>query len=118
MFRKLTRKWLVPRRAHWRFGGKAYGVRVPPEMTPQLEMEFARLHEQYREAETVPEQYGLLLTMCLLSYVDDDGRLANALMRSSYDDLLGALGFFIRAYLKASDSRIAETVRLASPLMS
>ena len=73
MFRTLTRKWLVPRRAHWRFGGKAYGVRVPPEMTPQLEMEFARLHESYREAETVPEQYGLLLTMCLLAYVDDDG---------------------------------------------
>ena len=118
MFRRLTRKWLVPRRAHWRFGGKAYGVRVPPEMTPQIEMEFARLHESYREAETVPEQYGLLLTMCLLAYVDDDGKMAKALMRSSYDDLLRALGNFMPAYLKATDSRIAETVRLASPLMS
>ena len=47
---------------------------LPPEMTPQLEMEFARLHELYREAEAVPEQYGLLLTMCLLAYVDDDGK--------------------------------------------
>ena len=63
------------------FRGKAYGVRVPPEMTPQLEMEFARLHESYREAETVPEQYGLLLTMCLLAYIDDDGRMAKALMQ-------------------------------------
>ena len=118
MFRKLTRKWLVPRRAHWRFGGKAYGVRVPPEMTPQLEMEFARLHESYREAETVPEQYGLLLTMCLLAYVDDDGKMAKALMQAGYDELLGALGFFIRAYLRSTDSRVAETVRLASPLMT
>ena len=116
MFRRLTRKWLVPRRAHWRFGGKAYGVRVPPEMTPELEMEFARLHEEYRESETIPEQYGLLLTMCVLAYHDDDGGLSKALMRTDYEGLIGALGFFIRAYLRATDSRVAETVRIASPL--
>ena len=118
MFRTLTRKWLVPRRAHWRFGGKAYGVRLPPEMTPQMEMQFARLHEEYREAELVPEQYGVLLAMTALAYVDDDGGLGKALIRASYDDLLGALDFFIRAYLRATHSRIAETVRLASPLMT
>ena len=71
-------------------------MRLPPEMTPQIEMEFARLHESYREAETVPEQYGLLLTMCLLAYVDDDGRMAKALMQAGYDELLGALGFFMQ----------------------
>ena len=116
MFRKLTRKWLVPRRAHWRFGGKAYGVRVPPEMSPEIEMEFARLHESYRESETIPEQYGLLLTMCVLAYHDDDGGLSQALWRTSYADLRGALDFFIVAYLRATDSRVAETVRIASPL--
>ena len=65
-------------------------------------MEFARLHESYREAETVPEQYGLLLTMCLLAYVDDDGKMAKALMQAGYDELLGALCFFIRAYLRSN----------------
>ena len=93
-------------------------MRLPPEMTPQIEMEFARLHESYREAETVPEQYGVLLTMCLLAYVDDDGKMAKALMRSSYYELEGALGNFMRAYLRATDSRVAETVRIASPLMT
>ena len=93
-------------------------MRVPPEMTPQIEMEFARLHESYREAETVPEQYGLLLTMCRLAYIDDDGRMAKALMQAGYDDLLGALGNFMRAYLRATDNRVAETVRLARPLMT
>ena len=79
-------------------------------------MEFARLHESYRESETLPEQYALLLTMCVLAYHDDDGGLSKALMRTDYEGLIGALGFFIRAYLRATDSRVAETVRLASPL--
>ena len=75
MFRTLTRKWLVPRRAHWRFGGKAYGVRVPPEMTPQLEMEFARLHEdRTEEAETCPRAIRPAVDhVPALAYVDDDG---------------------------------------------
>ena len=87
-------------------------------MTPLMEMQFARLHEEYQEAKLVPEQYGVLLAMTALAYVDDDGGMGKALMQSTYNDLLGALDFFIRAYLRSTDSRVAETVRLASPLMT
>ena len=113
LFRKLTRKLLAPSRPTYRLAGRDYQMRLrEPDLTPAIEMRILRIAEALEGAETLLERQALLGALVCDMYLLD-GDEERVMRRCSYEELLGASGFFMQAWGQAMENRIAELGRLA-----